>query len=101
MTPSANCTVVGNGKSVAASGGHDSLCAEVERAIASRAPGVPYTAEIRVLSPSRLAATLLVNGHALPVQNFAVMDGTLGEHSIKQFADSLAKAVAEAAGRRP
>lgn len=75
----------------------DALCSEIERAIAMNAPSVRHSVEIRVLSRSRLAATLTVEGRMLPVQNFAVMDANLGEASVKRFAASLAALVAEAA----
>ena len=92
QTPSGRCHVVGGGKSVDAG----AICGEIERAITAQRPKVQYTAEVRVLSPSRLAATLIVNGRTLPVQNFAVMDGKLGTGSIARFASALARAVVEA-----
>jgi hypothetical protein len=75
----------------------DMICAKVDRAIALRAPGVRYDLQIKVLSASRLAATLVVQGKTLPVQNFAVMDRDLSEGSIEHFANSLATVVAAAA----
>ena len=77
--PAAACAVVGSEKLPMKSGRSSVICAEVERAIAAQAPGVRYNIEINVLSPARLAATLIVNGRTLPVQNFSVMDGNLGQ----------------------
>ena len=88
--PLGRCELVGGEKLAIASGGGGAICAEVERAIAVEAPGVSYSAKIKLLSPSRLAATLVANGRTLPVQNFAVMDGNLSEGSIKHFARALA-----------
>lgn len=93
--PLGHCEVLGGDKLVV-SGGRTALCAEVERAIAAQAPGVSYSAKVKLLSRSRLAAVLVVNGRTLPVQSFAVMDGNLSEGSIKHFANALAVAVLEA-----
>ena len=90
------CTVVGDDKLTRSLGGSSAVCREIERAIAARAPGARYSAQIRVLSRSRLAAQLVVDGRSLPVQNFAVMDGNLNARAISHFADALATAVAEA-----
>lgn len=92
-----HCRVLGAEKLPAPVGGAEALCAQVEQMIASRAPSARYAAEIRVVSASRLAALLTVNGKTLPVQNFAVMDRNLGAGSIQHFAESLATVVAEAA----
>ena len=75
----------------------DRICAEVARAIRAEAPTVRYTAEIRVISRSRLTATLVVEDRMLPVQNFAVMDRNLNDWSIGNFARALAAEVAKAA----
>ena len=90
------CLVIEAGK---LSGAVDAraICAEVEKAIATSAPLVPYRAEIIVLSQSRLSATLVVRGQTLPVQNFAVMDRSLSASSIKNFATSLGNLVARTA----
>jgi hypothetical protein len=95
MSASRHCTVVEGDKLPAGTGGPNGLCAAVERAIASAAPNVRYTAEIRVISPSRLAATLVVNGQTLPQQNFAIMDSKLNSGAIGRFANSLAAEVAK------
>jgi hypothetical protein len=96
VAPLGRCEVVGEDKLGPRSAGSQVICGEVERAIEAQAPTVLYSAKIKVLSPSRLAATLIVNGRALPVQNFAVMDGKLSDTSIKRFASALARAVVEA-----
>lgn len=95
----ANCRVVNGQTLPLASGGSTAICAAIERAIASQAPAAHYSVEITVLSPSRLAATLVVNGRSLPEQKFAVMDSELSRATIERFAQSLALAVAEASGR--
>jgi len=90
-----HCRVIDGGKLIPP--GADTICSEVERAIAAAAPNVRYSAEIRVISPSRLATALIVEGRTLPVQNFAVMDRNLSEGTIKRFARALAGVVAGAA----
>ena len=91
---SPHCRVVDGAKLPAESGGADALCAAIERAISSRAPGVAFSAEIRVLSSSRLAATLTRDGRTLPEQNFASMDRDLTASSFDRFAETLANQVA-------
>ena len=59
--PSGRCHVVAGEKLAAGSGGANGICAEVERAMAAALPGVRYTAEVRVISPSRLAATRTIS----------------------------------------
>jgi hypothetical protein len=92
-----HCRVVGGEKLPAASGGAKAICAAIERAIAARAPNVRFSAEVKVLRPSMLATTVVVNGRSLPEQKFAVMDRDLNAGSIKRFANSIAAAVAKAA----
>lgn len=94
-----NCQVVNGENLPTASGGSRAICDEVERAIASRTPAVHYSAEVRVLSSSRLATTLVVNGRTLPEQKFAIMDSELSQAAIERFAQSLASEVAKAARR--
>jgi hypothetical protein len=95
--PARNCRVIGGEKLPAAAGGSTELCARIERAIAAATPNAHYTAEVRVLSPSRLSALLTVNGRILPEQKFAVMDRDLNPQSIERFAQSLAAVVAKTA----
>ena len=92
----ANCTVVGAEKLPAEAGGAEALCAAIQRAVATGAPGVRFTVEVKVVSNSRLAAALVVNGKALPQQNFAIMDRTLDQKSIRRFANAIATKVAAA-----
>jgi hypothetical protein len=99
MSAPAPCSVVEGDKLPPETGGPDALCAAVERAVASAAPGVRYKAEIRVLSRARLAAVLVVDGHTLPQQNFAVMDRDLNRGAIERFAQALAAEVAKAHSR--
>ena len=93
--PNGQCNIVGSEKLPHSVSGHE-ICAEVRRAVAAAAPRSNYSAEIEVLSKSRLAAKLLVNGHSLPVQNFAIMDSDLNEGAIQRFSAALASAIAEA-----
>ena len=94
----ARCRVLNVGK-LGASLDSSSICEEIQNAVASQTPSVPYTVEIRVLSASKLSATLIVDGRTLPVQNFAVMDRELTSWSIKNFAGHLAILVSQAAER--
>jgi hypothetical protein len=91
------CQIVGGEKLPPHVGGGTTLCAEIERAVASAAPRARYTAEVKVLSKSKLAATLVVNGRTLPEQRFAIMDSDLDTGAIQRFARSLAAEVAKAA----
>lgn len=101
MSPSAmnnQCRLIGGEKLPrSVSGGGDAICAEIRRAITAKAPHARYRAEVRVLSKFRLDATLVVDGRALPEQNFAIMDSELNAGAVQRFAASLAQAVAEAA----
>ena len=95
MSANGSCKVVA-GEKYLDSSANGTLCREIERAIAAEAPNARYTAEVKALSPTRLAAQLVVNGKALPEHKFAVMDADLGPESIKRFARSLAADVAKA-----
>lgn len=94
-----HCRVVHSEKLPMTSGGGAAICAAVGKAIATAAPNAHYTAEVRVISPSRLSALLVVEGRALPEQKFAVMDRDLNPASIQRFAQSLAAEVAKASKR--
>ena len=96
QTPARRCEVTNAARLPAASGGSQVLCREIERAITAAAPTSSYTARIVVLTASRLSAVLVVNDHALPEQNFAVMDRELDPSSIRRFAEALAGEVAKA-----
>ena len=91
---SPHCQVVDAGKLPAESGGAAALCAAVERAASERAPGVQFSAEIRVISSSRLAATVTREGRKLPDHNFATMDRDLSSNSFERFAAALAEQLA-------
>ena len=93
------CRVVAGEKYLDASVRSSVVCTAIERAIAAAAPNVRYTAEVRALSPTRLAAVLTVNGKRLPEHKFAVMDRGLGPDSVERFARALAADVAGAAKR--
>jgi hypothetical protein len=91
-----NCRVVDGDKLPVESGGATALCAAIRSAAAERAPGITFTAEVRVLSSSRLAATLTKDGRRLPEQNFASMDRELRRDSFDRFATAIADALANA-----
>jgi len=77
--------------------GKSLICDEIARAMAQNAPKARYTVEVKVLSASRLFATMTVNGRILPEQNFATSDRELGAEPIRRFAEALASEVAKAA----
>jgi hypothetical protein len=91
---STTCRIVDGGKLPDGSGGAAALCSAIERAAAAKAPGVAYTVEVRVLSSSRLAATVTSGGRKLPEQNFATMDRELNSGSFDRFAAALADQLA-------
>jgi len=92
---SPHCRVVDGSKLPAESGGAVALCAAIERAVSAKAPGVAFTAEVRVLSSSSLAATLTMEGSKLPEQRFASMDRDLTASSFERFAEALADQLAK------
>lgn len=94
--PTPHCHVVNGGKLPAESGGATALCSAIEQAIAARSLGTSFSAEVRVLSSSRLAATVTANGKVLPEQSFASMDRDLNAGSFERFAAALAEQVAKA-----
>lgn len=91
------CQVVGGEKLPVSSGGSAALCAEIEHAVAAVAGTARFSIEVKVLSKSRLAARLVVNGRTLPEQNFAIMDSDLNAGAIQRFAASLATLVEQEA----
>lgn len=93
---SASCRIVDGDKLPDGSGGAAALCTAIERAAAARAPGVDFTVEVKVLSSSRLAATVTSAGRSLPEQNFATMDRELTGGSFERFAAALADQLARA-----
>lgn len=92
---SPHCEVVDAEKLPAASGGAAALCAAIERAVAARTPGAKVSVRVRVLSRSRLAATVAANGQVLPEQNFASMDRDIDRRSFERFAGAIADQVAQ------
>ena len=97
-TPAArseHCQVVDGGKLPAASGGAAALCAAIERAVATHAPGTEFSARVRVLSRSRLTASVAAKGRLLPEQSFASMDRDLDNRSFERFAAAIAAQVAQ------
>jgi hypothetical protein len=89
------CRVVG-GEKLPNGAGATAICAAIERAMASRAPTVRYSAEVRVLSKAALSATIVANGRTLPEQQFAVSDRDLNPGAIERFAQALADEVVKA-----
>jgi hypothetical protein len=90
------CRVLGGEKLPQETGGASAICAAIERAVASRAPTVRYSAEVRVLSKSALSAMLVANGRKLPEQQFAVSDRNLNPGAIERFAQAMAEEIAKA-----
>lgn len=92
----ASCRVISGHKFVTAAGGAAAICEAIEKAFAARVPNMSYTAEVRVLSKSAVAADVVVNGRKLPEQNMSVSDRDLSASSIERFARSLAEETAKA-----
>ena len=97
--PGVTCRITEGEKYLRAPVGSGMICAEIERAIAAQVPQARVRADLKVVSPSRLAATLVVNGRALPEHKFSVMDRDLSPEAVQRFARSLANAAADAAKR--
>ena len=93
----AHCRVLNEARLPAGSGGASSICAEIERAVAAKAPNAAYKAEVRVLSKSGLAVSLEVGGMKLEQQQFSIMDRYINPTFIKRVADAVADQVAKAA----
>ena len=92
---SPRCLVLNEEKLPAGSGGATALCAAIEQAMARGAPGLEFKAEVRVLSPSMLAADVSAAGRQLPEQKFARSDGELDGNAFKRFAEALAEQAAK------
>ena len=76
------------------------LCAAIEQAVSARAPGVTYSVEVRVLSPSRLVAMLkTADGRTLPEQDYAVADREMTKASFQRFAETIAAELGKASPR--
>lgn len=102
--PSANCTVVNAAKNAAPLQDAE-ICGPIERAVelAAKDAGIgPGAVSVRVeiLSPHSLAATTLVDGHALPPQRVDVSDRTLGASSVNLLAQAIATQIAQHSANR-
>jgi len=94
-----NCRILGAEKLPAEIGGAKLLCDAIDAAAREHAPRAPFTVEVRVLSPSMLAAVVtLKDGRKLPEQKIAVSDSALKRRSLERFADAIALQVAGAVG---
>ena len=91
-----SCRVLDAAKLPPEAGGADAICGAVARAMAAKAPGLRYSAAIRVVSKSSLAAELSADGRKLPEQRFSVSDRNLNPLAIENFADALAAVLANA-----
>lgn len=95
---SPTCSVSGADKLPAGIGG-DAICAAIRAAAHEAAPGTAFSVEVRVVSPSSLAARIgLRDGRTLPEQRMAVSDRQLDVGSIERFATTIARAAAEGTG---
>ena len=91
----ATCQVVNGAKLPAVSGGADALCAAI-----IQAAGSAFSVEVRVLSPSSLAASVTTaDGRRLPEQRLDVSDRPLSKSSFEFFARNLAAEVARTSER--
>lgn len=91
------CRVIGEELLPAEIGGGRGLCDALESAVASRAPGVGFTAEIEVRSNSSLHADIkLSDGRSLPRQKLSVSDRKLNKSSIGRFAIAVAEVISQA-----
>jgi hypothetical protein len=78
-------------------GGTAGLCAAIIKAAAEGTGGLPASVQVRVLSASRLSATVtLADGRVLPDQNMASSDRQLNSSSIERFAAAIAAEIARA-----
>ena len=96
---SAHCRVIAGEKYLKAPIDSGLICAEIKRAVADQAPRARVEAAVKVISSTRLAATLVVNGRALPEHKFAIMDSDLSREAVQRFARALAIAAADAVKR--
>jgi hypothetical protein len=55
-------------------------------------PNVRYKVEVRVVTPARLSARMVVEGRELPELNLASSDRELTAGAIRRFAKSLGEA---------
>jgi hypothetical protein len=97
--PASPCRVIGGEKLPGDSGGPTGICSAVERAIASTAPTLKVSVEVRVLSNSALSAAIVANGRKLPDQHFAISDRVLNRGAIDRFAQAIAQAAKDGAAK--
>ena len=93
------CRVSGGETLPVQSGGSAAMCSAIEQAMADRLPGTEFSAEILVLSPSRISCRLTVAGRELPEQQQTSVDRPLIRSAFDRFARSLADQAAEACGK--
>ncbi|MEO6360741.1 MAG: hypothetical protein ABIO43_09220 [Sphingomicrobium sp.] len=86
-----NCRISGAEKLPHDIGGARVLCEVISKAARTLALHVSFTVDVRVLSPSMLAAVVtLTDGRRLPEQKMVVSDGALQRRSVERFADAIA-----------
>jgi hypothetical protein len=96
----AQCRVTDAEKLPPEAGGADALCEIIRQGVAAQAPGIAYSVDVQILSPSMLAARVtLADGRTLPEQRHATMDRNLNQSSLQRFANSLGAELAKAATR--
>ncbi len=97
---SAQCRVNGGERLPPETGGADALCEAIRQAASAQAPGVGYSVEVQILSPSMLSARVtLADGRTLPEQRHAIMDRALTRSSLQRFADGLGAELAKTLSR--
>lgn len=84
------CRVVGGEMLPSSSGGAEALCTAIEVAASAQVPKVSYSVEVRILSSTRMAATVTAGGRRLPEQKYAISDGEISRASFQRFADAIA-----------
>lgn len=90
------CAVEGADKLPSEVGGPEGICDAVRAAVNERAPGATFSVQVRVISPSSLAAVVtLADGRVLPEQKMAVSDRQLNRASIERFASAVAAEIAK------
>lgn len=95
-SPLSNCRAAGKDGLPPESGGVKALCTEIEQAVARQAPRAKADVELRLLTPSRLSAVVTTaDGRRLPEQHYAIMDRKIDRSSFTEFAEALARQLAE------
>ena len=96
------CEVLNSQALPADAGNADEICAAIETAAGSLAPGAGYSVEVRVVSASSLAATVrLAAGEVLPERKLAISDRKLNRSAIQRFAQSIGQQIALASQKQP